>query len=56
LNRLARNHGFSDAHALCAALSHSTGEPIRVIDLILWRYAASYQADCCKVSSPSSQV
>lgn len=40
LARLARDHGFSDAHALCSALSHATGEPIRVVDLVLWRYAA----------------
>jgi hypothetical protein len=40
LVRLARDHGFADAHALCAALSHATGEPVRVVDLVLWRYAA----------------
>ena len=40
LVRLAQVHGFADAHALCAALSQATGEPVRVVDLILWRYAA----------------
>lgn len=40
LVRLARDHGYADAHALCAALSLATGEPVRVVDLVLWRYAA----------------
>lgn len=40
LVRLARDHGYGDAHALCAALSRATGEPVRVVDLVLWRYAA----------------
>jgi hypothetical protein len=41
LVRLARDHGYADAHALCAALSIATGEPVRVVDLVLWRYAVS---------------
>lgn len=45
LVRLAREHGFDDAHALCSALSHATGEPVRVVDLVLWRYAAGWLND-----------
>jgi endonuclease III len=40
LARLAQQFGYADAHELCAALSRVTGEPVRVIDLVLWRYAA----------------
>lgn len=45
LVRLAREYGFGDAHALCSALSHATGEPVRVVDIILWRYAAGWPDD-----------
>ena len=45
LVRLAKDHGFGDAHALCSALSHATGQPVRVVDLVLWRYAAGRPGD-----------
>lgn len=45
LVRLAREHGFDDAHALCSALSRATGEPIRMVDLVLWRYAAGWRGE-----------
>ncbi|TPG49278.1 hypothetical protein EAH89_21445 [Roseomonas nepalensis] len=41
LVRMAHAHGFSDPHTFCAALAQATGERVRVIDLMLWRYAAA---------------
>lgn len=40
LVRLARSFGYPDPHQLCAALARESGEPVRVVDLVLWRYAA----------------
>jgi hypothetical protein len=31
LVRLAQTHGFANAHALCAAISQVTGEPVRIV-------------------------
>jgi hypothetical protein len=39
LSRLATATGFSDAHALCAELGAVLGEPVPVIDIVLWRFA-----------------
>jgi len=39
LARLASHFGFSDAHALCGLLSQEFGDPVRVVDVVLWRYA-----------------
>lgn len=39
LSRLATATGFSDAHALCAELGGVVGEPVPVIDIVLWRFA-----------------
>jgi hypothetical protein len=39
LARLALLHGFSDAHALCELIAETTGEPLSVIDIVLWRFA-----------------
>lgn len=56
LIRLARRHGFGDAHALCSALSHATGEPVRVVDLVLWRYAAGWPEDRRQSSPETASV
>ena len=40
LVRLAHSFGYPDPHQLCAALACKSGEPVRVVDLVLWRYAA----------------
>lgn len=40
LIRLAHLFGYPDPHQLCAALADESGEPVRVVDLVLWRYAA----------------
>lgn len=41
LVRLATTLGFPDAHALCDEIAAAVGEPISVVDIVLWRYAAS---------------
>jgi len=32
--------GFQDAASLCAAIANATGEPVSVVDLIIWRFLA----------------
>jgi hypothetical protein len=39
LVRLASVLGYSDVHQLCGSLSEATGDPIQVVDVVLWRYA-----------------
>ena len=42
LSRMAEKLGYSNVQQLCAAISHLTGEPIAVVDLVLWRYSTRY--------------
>jgi len=42
LVRLAATHGYPNAQALCEDISRVTGETVRVVDLMLWRYAAGW--------------
>src|SRR5207247_42146 len=42
LARLAATFGFDTAHDLCRQLSQRFGDPVSVVDLILWRYCVSY--------------
>ena len=44
LSRLAQRCGYSDAHSLCDEISALTGESISVVDIVLWRFAALFQA------------
>jgi len=39
LVRLASALGYPDVHQLCGSLSEATGDPIQVVDVVLWRYA-----------------
>jgi hypothetical protein len=39
LQRMAEIMGYSDAHHLCSVLSEATGDPIQVVDIVLWRCA-----------------
>ena len=41
LVRFSKKTGFVSPHALCEALASITGDAISVVDLVLWRYAAS---------------
>ena len=40
LIRISKKAGFATPNDLCAAVAEVTGEPINVVDLVLWRYAA----------------
>jgi len=39
LERLAITLGFADTHAMCQEISELSGDPVPVVDLVLWRYA-----------------
>lgn len=39
LSRIASVSGFCSAHDMCLELSDLTGDPISVVDLVLWRFA-----------------
>jgi hypothetical protein len=39
VSRLAEHCGFSDAHALCSSIAQFTGDPVDVVDVVLWRFA-----------------
>jgi len=47
LERLARSTGYANAHELCGAVAAATGDPIQVIDIVLWRYAEQRSAGGC---------
>jgi len=38
LVRFAASQGFSDVHTLCSAISQVSGDPLRVVDVVLWRF------------------
>jgi hypothetical protein len=38
LVRLAVHLGFSSAEEMCGAFGDQVGEPISVVDIVLWRY------------------
>jgi hypothetical protein len=38
LVRLAVSQGFCDVHSLCSTIAKETGDPLRVVDIILWRF------------------
>jgi hypothetical protein len=40
LARLSEQLGFANASSLCERVSANTGEPVSVIDLVLWRFCA----------------
>jgi len=42
LVRLAGALGRKNPHELCSSLSEATGDPIQVVDLVLWRYAERF--------------
>jgi hypothetical protein len=44
LQRLARIMGYSNAHQLCGALASATGDPVQLIDIVLWRFAERHLA------------
>lgn len=44
LIRLASRFGYCDVQAFCRAISKTSGDPIHVVDSVLWRFCAIGQA------------
>ena len=42
LQRIARVAGFGSPREMCELISHRVGEPIQVVDIVLWRYATLF--------------
>jgi hypothetical protein len=40
LFRMSQRLGFSDAQELCKSIAQIVNEPVHVVDIVLWRYAA----------------
>jgi len=57
LSRLALACGYVDAHALCDDIEKFTGDPIDVVDIILWRFAtiSSPERFVCAFTSGAAQ-
>lgn len=45
LVRLASSYGFDDVQVFCNMLAEATGDPISVVDLVIWRYLEQHQTD-----------
>lgn len=44
LERLAISLGYADTRAMCKEISELSGDPVPVVDLVLWRYAEQQNA------------
>lgn len=42
LQRIAKAAGFGSPRDLCELISHHVGEPVQVVDVVLWRYATLF--------------
>ncbi|MGH8580191.1 MAG: hypothetical protein ACREVK_08760, partial [Gammaproteobacteria bacterium] len=62
LQRIAEAAGFGSPHELCEVIADRVGEPIQVIDVVLWRYATLYSnyvvvfAALSTASSPATRT
>jgi hypothetical protein len=45
LSRLAESCGYSDTQTFCSTIAQFTGDPIDVVDIVLWRFATISSAD-----------
>ena len=45
LARLSFSLGFEDAHHLCASVAAASGDCVKLVDLVFWRYTASLRYD-----------
>jgi hypothetical protein len=45
LSRLAASCGYADTHTLCTDISEFIGDPVDVVDVVLWRFATITAAD-----------
>jgi len=51
LVRLAASQGFYDVHSLCSTIAKETGDPLSVVDIILWRFLVQkHQRRACVAS------
>lgn len=50
LVRLSGQLGYKEVHDLCASIAAATGNPVSVVDIILWRYLADRSAPDAKKS------
>jgi hypothetical protein len=57
LVRIAEYYGFDHPHAFCSAIAQVSGEPIKVVDLVVWRFLVDHsrrndQDTAARVPSP----
>lgn len=52
LARFAAAHGFSSPHALCSEISRATGDSLRVVDIVLWRFLVEKNRRAGRVFGP----
>lgn len=46
LSRMSHLFGYNDAQTLCQTISSFTGDPIGVVDIVLWRFATIAGRNC----------
>ncbi|AQQ05678.1 hypothetical protein B0E33_20650 [Roseibium algicola] len=42
LIRIAQHFGFENPHAFCSAIAEVRGDPVKVVDLVIWRFLADH--------------
>ena len=43
LQRIAKAAGYSSPREMCELISHRLGDPVQVVDVVLWRYATLFR-------------
>jgi hypothetical protein len=58
LSRLAISWGYEDTHALCCDISSFIGDPIEIVDIVLWRFCAITRSSrgLCELPRESAQA
>lgn len=56
LVRMAAVAGYDNPHTMCAAISEASGDPVRVVDLVLWRYAVGAPKEYLQVFNVGTPV
>ena len=57
LVRIAEYYGFDHPHAFCAAIAQASGEPVKVVDLVVWRFLVDHsRADLAQSPSHSRHL
>ena len=55
LQRIAKAAGFGSPRELCELISECVGEPVQVVDIVLWRYATLF-SDYVAVFTPGESA